>query len=53
MPIHDWTRVAAGTFHDFHQGWTIGIRNGLNSVVLPDGYSPGWSHSGCQASSSI
>ena len=18
MPIHDWTRVSAGTFHDFH-----------------------------------
>jgi hypothetical protein len=38
MPIHDWTRVDAGTFHDFHQGWTIGIRNTLNSGVLPDGY---------------
>src|SRR5438105_13529210 len=38
MPIHDWTRVDAGTFHDFHQGWTIGIRNALNSGVLPDGY---------------
>jgi hypothetical protein len=38
MPIHDWTRVEAGTFHDFHQGWTIEIRNTLNSGVLPDGY---------------
>jgi hypothetical protein len=38
MPIHDWTRVSAGTFHDFHQGWTIEIRNTLNSGVLPDGY---------------
>ena len=38
MPIHDWTRVEAGTFHDFHQGWTIEIRNKLNSGVLPDGY---------------
>ena len=38
MPIHDWTRVSAGTFHDFHQGWTIEIRNRLNSGVLPDGY---------------
>ena len=27
MPIHDWTRVSSGTFHDFHQGWTIEIRN--------------------------
>jgi hypothetical protein len=38
MPIHDWTRVDAGTFHDFHQGWTIQIRNTLNNGVLPDGY---------------
>src|SRR6516164_3723151 len=38
MPIHDWTRVSAGTFHDFHQGWTIEIRNRLNSGVLPNGY---------------
>jgi hypothetical protein len=38
MPIHDWSRVSAGTFHDFHQGWTIEIRNRLNSGILPDGY---------------
>ncbi len=38
MPIHDWTRVDAGTFHDFHQGWTIEIRNRLNGGILPDGY---------------
>jgi hypothetical protein len=38
MPIHDWTRVSAGIFHDFHQGWTIEIRNRLNSGVLPAGY---------------
>ena len=23
MPIHDWTRVDAGLFHAFHQGWII------------------------------
>ena len=38
MPIHDWTRVKAGTFHDFHQDWTIEIRRTLNSGVLPPGY---------------
>jgi len=38
MPIHDWIRVDAGTFHDFHQGWTIEIRNALNRGVLPPGY---------------
>jgi hypothetical protein len=38
MPIHDWTRVEAGTYHDFHQDWTIEIRRTLNSGTLPDGY---------------
>jgi hypothetical protein len=38
MPVHDWTRVDAGVFHDFHQGWTIALRNALNSGILPDGY---------------
>jgi hypothetical protein len=38
MPIHDWTRVRANRWHDFHQGWTIEIRNALNRGLLPDGY---------------
>jgi len=38
MPIHDWTRVESGTFHDFHQDWTIEIRRTLNAGVLPAGY---------------
>lgn len=38
MPIHDWTRVSAGTFHDFHQDWTIEIRRTLNRGLLPPGY---------------
>jgi hypothetical protein len=38
MPIHDWTRVEAGTFHDFHQSWTIAIRNALNTGGLPEGF---------------
>jgi hypothetical protein len=38
MPIHDWTRVDAGTFHDFLQSWTIAIRNALNSGGLPPGF---------------
>jgi hypothetical protein len=38
MPIHDWTRVDAGLFHDFHQTWTIALRNALNGGVLPDEY---------------
>lgn len=38
MPIQDWTRVDAGIYHNFHQDWTIEIRNRLNSGILPDGY---------------
>src|SRR5262249_40726348 len=38
MPIHDWTRVRANLFHDFHQSWTIAIRNVLNAGQLPPGY---------------
>src|SRR5437899_488297 len=37
MPIHDWTRVYAGLFHDFHQTWTIYIKNALNAGLLPKG----------------
>jgi hypothetical protein len=39
MPIHDWTRVDANLFHDFHQTWTINIRNVLNGGLLPKGFS--------------
>jgi hypothetical protein len=38
MPIHDWTRVRANRFHDFHQKWTVAICNGLNAGRLPSGY---------------
>src|SRR5437016_6192323 len=39
MPIHDWSRVSAGVFHDFHQDWTIEIRRTLNRGLLPPGYT--------------
>jgi hypothetical protein len=38
MPIHDWTRVDHGTFHDFHQGWAPQIRSALNNGLLPPDY---------------
>ena len=38
MPVHDWTRVEAGIFHDFHTMWTVLLRNSLNRGVLPPGY---------------
>jgi hypothetical protein len=37
MPVHDWTRVYAGLFHDFHQTWSIYIKNALNAGLLPSG----------------
>jgi Protein of unknown function (DUF4058) len=39
MPIHDWSRVTPTLFHDFHQTWTINIRNSLNGGLLPEGFS--------------
>jgi len=38
MPIHDWTRVSAGTFHDFHNSWITELRNAMNGGLLPSGY---------------
>ena len=38
MPIHDWTRLEPGDFHDFHQCWVVEIRNALNSGLLPPDY---------------
>lgn len=38
MPVHDWTRVDAGTYHDFHNAWIVEIRNVLNGGLLPEGY---------------
>ena len=38
MHIHDWTRVDAGVWHDFHFGWIGEIRRTLNGGVLPQGF---------------
>jgi hypothetical protein len=38
MPIHDWTRVSPGTFHNFHLRWLAALCDVLNGGVLPDGY---------------
>jgi len=40
MPMHDWTRVFAGTYHDFHCRWLPEISKRLNEGLLPpDHYS--------------
>ncbi len=38
MPIHDWTRVTAGTWHAFHLSWTAEIQLALNEGLLPADY---------------
>jgi len=38
MPLHDWTRVEAGIFHDFHVSWIPEIKKALNGGLLPEGF---------------
>jgi hypothetical protein len=38
MPIHDWTRVDEGIFHDFHHEWILTTRCALNDGRLPPEY---------------
>jgi len=38
MPMHDWSKVRSGTYHNFHVLWLSTITNWLNSDVLPSGY---------------
>jgi hypothetical protein len=38
VPVHDWTKVDAGIFHDFHHAWIAELRTTLNEDLLPAGY---------------
>src|SRR5688572_44697 len=38
MPLHDWTQVSAGTFHDFHNAWITHLKEALNAGLLPPPY---------------
>lgn len=38
MPMHDWTRVKAGTYHNFHYRWVAAIMDRLNAGLLPGDY---------------
>lgn len=38
MPVHDWTRVSSGTFHNFHCRWQSALCDALNAGGLPTGY---------------
>lgn len=35
MPVHDWTRISAGGFHSFGQGWGVELKRALNRGLLP------------------
>ncbi|MEQ1826706.1 MAG: hypothetical protein ABL921_12205 [Pirellula sp.] len=37
MPMHDWSHVKPGTFHNFHLLWTSSITNQFNAGILPPG----------------
>jgi Protein of unknown function (DUF4058) len=39
MPVHDWTRVDAGTFHSFHVLWLGSLSIGLNRILPPEYYA--------------
>jgi hypothetical protein len=38
VPVHDWTRICAGAFHDFHHEWLGTIKRALNHGLLPSDY---------------
>jgi len=38
MPVHDWSLVEDGIFHDFHNVWLGEIRSALNDGMLPSDY---------------
>lgn len=38
MPMHDWTRVKPGIFHDFDHEWISQIKRTLNEGLLPSDY---------------
>ena len=38
MPVHDWRRAGAGTFHSFHNGWIAHLTEALNGGLLPPDY---------------
>lgn len=38
MPMHDWTRVTLGTYHDFHNSWITHLKERLNEGLLPGSY---------------
>jgi hypothetical protein len=38
VPVHDWTLVQPGIFHDFYVAWLAEVRSTLNEGLLPAGF---------------
>src|SRR5262245_38512154 len=38
IPVHNWTRLSDGTFHDFHYSWVLEIKRALKRGLLLKGY---------------
>lgn len=38
MPVHDWSKLDAATFHAFHTAWITHLSETLNDGLLPAGY---------------
>jgi hypothetical protein len=38
MPVHDWTRVDEGVYHDLHLSWNAALLKALNGGLLPSDY---------------
>ena len=39
MPVHDWSRVESGIFHDFHHAWIEELKRSLNKILPPNYYA--------------
>ena len=39
MPIHDWTKVPSGIFHDFHHTWISDLSDAVNKLLSADFYA--------------
>jgi hypothetical protein len=44
MPVHDWSRVEAGIFHDFHHAWIEEIKRALNRILPAEYYAMSEQH---------
>ena len=46
MPVHDWSKVDAGIFHDFHHTWITQIKLAVNGELPPSYYALAEQHGG-------